>query len=115
AYDPATLADAGVAVVRRPTGGRAILHDREVTYSVTAPSADAGALRESYRRINRLLIDGLSALGAAAQIATTTRVTALDLSPCFERPSPGAGRGRRTRCRLRSRSTPRRGGMTAGR
>jgi lipoate-protein ligase A len=89
AYEPASVADAGFAVVRRLTGGRAILHDREVTYSVTAPSTDAGALRESYRRINRLLIDGLRALGADVEIATTTRVTALDLSPCFERPAPG--------------------------
>jgi lipoate-protein ligase A len=89
AYDPATLARAGVAVVRRPTGGRAILHDREVTYSVTAPATDAGVLRESYQRINRLLIDGLRALGADVEIASTTRVTGLDLSPCFERPAPG--------------------------
>src|SRR5438270_12358260 len=27
----------GVEVVRRPTGGRAILHDRELTYSVALP------------------------------------------------------------------------------
>jgi lipoyl(octanoyl) transferase len=48
AYDPRTLAETGVDVVRRPTGGRTVLHDREVTYSVTAPASDGGALRESY-------------------------------------------------------------------
>ena len=37
-YDEAALLRAGVGVVRRPTGGRALLHDREVTYSVTAPA-----------------------------------------------------------------------------
>ncbi|MFN2565204.1 MAG: biotin/lipoate A/B protein ligase family protein [Gemmatimonadaceae bacterium] len=90
AYDRAALARAGVAVVRRPTGGRAILHEREVTYSVTAPAAGAGALGESYQRINRLLIDGLRALGADVEIApTSTRMPGLDLSPCFERPAPG--------------------------
>jgi lipoate-protein ligase A len=89
AYDPATLARAGFAVVRRPTGGRAVLHDREVTYSVTAPAIGAGALRESYQRINRLLLDGLRSLGLAVEIAATERAPRPDLSPCFEKPSPG--------------------------
>jgi lipoyl(octanoyl) transferase len=89
AYDPGTLESAGVAVVRRPTGGRAVLHDREVTYSVTAPAVDAGALPESYSRINRLLLDGLRSLGVAAEVANLTRAPKPDFSPCFERPSPG--------------------------
>jgi lipoate-protein ligase A len=89
AYDPATLAAAGVAIVRRPTGGRTVFHDREVTYSVTAPSANAGALRESYERINRLLVDGLQTLGVAAEIAATPRAPKPDLTPCFELPSAG--------------------------
>src|SRR5439155_15677346 len=46
-YDLSRLAEQGIAVVRRPTGGRAILHDREVTYSVAGPVDDAGDLRES--------------------------------------------------------------------
>src|SRR5215510_8965643 len=29
----------GVAIVRRPTGGRAVLHDQEVTYSVVLPTS----------------------------------------------------------------------------
>src|SRR5512143_892598 len=37
AYDPDKAASLGVALVRRMTGGRALLHWREVTYSVTAP------------------------------------------------------------------------------
>ena len=89
AYDAAALGRAGVGVVRRPTGGRAILHDREVTYSVTAPATGTGQLRESYDRINRLLVDGLRTLGADVEIAKTTRGSGLDFSPCFERPAPG--------------------------
>jgi lipoyl(octanoyl) transferase len=89
AYDPATLAAVGIPVVRRPTGGRAVLHDREVTYSVTAPANDAGALRESYQRINRLLVDGLRSLGVAAEVAEMPRAPKPDLTPCFELPSPG--------------------------
>ena len=46
-YDLARLLERGIDVVRRPTGGRAILHDREVTYSVVGPIVDAGDLRES--------------------------------------------------------------------
>jgi lipoate-protein ligase A len=89
AYDPAAVTAAGIAVVRRPTGGRAVLHDREVTYSVTAPATNAGAVRESYERINRLLVDGLRSLGVAAEIAETPRAPKPDHTPCFERPSPG--------------------------
>ncbi|MDQ3997890.1 MAG: lipoate--protein ligase family protein [Gemmatimonadota bacterium] len=89
AYDPATLAAAGIAAVRRPTGGRAVLHNREVTYSVTGPATDAGALRESYDRINRLLVAGLGSLGVVAEIAEVARAPKPDLTPCFQRPSPG--------------------------
>src|SRR3954468_2844114 len=47
-YDRAKLQDRRLAVVRRPTGGRAILHHREITYAVAAPVSDAGGLHESY-------------------------------------------------------------------
>src|SRR5512132_3240243 len=43
-YDVEKIRDAEMDVVRRPTGGRAILHHREVTYSVTAPVKDAPPL-----------------------------------------------------------------------
>jgi lipoate-protein ligase A len=89
AYDPALIAQARLAVVRRPTGGRTVLHDREVTYSVTAPIKDGGDLRESYQRINRLLVGGLRSLGVAVEIAETSRAPRPDFSPCFETPSPG--------------------------
>src|SRR3954471_182370 len=53
----------GIGVVRRPTGGRALLHHREITYSVTAPCAHDGGLVAEYRRINLLLGSALGALG----------------------------------------------------
>jgi len=89
AYDAETLVAAGLGVVRRPTGGRAVLHDREVTYSVTGPATDAGALRESYDRINRLLIEALQMLGVEVEVAKQPRAPKPDLTPCFELPSPG--------------------------
>src|ERR1043165_4942296 len=62
-YDRARIDAARLAVVRRPTGGRAILHHREITYAVAAPLDDAGGLHESYLLINRLLVAGLQRLG----------------------------------------------------
>lgn len=66
AYDPAASAERGIDVVRRPTGGRAVYHHRELTYSVTAPTGTWGSLREIYRRINRALATGLRELGVPA-------------------------------------------------
>lgn len=89
-YDIEKLRSASVGVVRRPTGGRAILHDREVTYSVTAPVKDAPSLRETYERINLILLDGLRRLGADVQLASPSqRAPAPSTRPCFETPGKG--------------------------
>jgi lipoate-protein ligase A len=89
-YDLDRIRDLGLDVVRRPTGGRAILHHREITYSVTAPVADAGDLRESYGRINHLLLRALHSLGARAEVAGgTARSSRPGIVPCFDEPAPG--------------------------
>jgi lipoate-protein ligase A len=89
-YDLDRIAALGAGIVRRPTGGRAILHDREITYSVTAPAANAGDLRESYERINRLLLAGLDALGVHAMAADApARSMAPGMAPCFDQPALG--------------------------
>lgn len=89
-YDPDRIRSRGLAVVRRPTGGRAILHDREITYSVTAPADDAGDLRASYERINRLLLTGLARLGVDARVAEReTRGATPGPAPCFAEPWAG--------------------------
>ncbi|HET9426719.1 MAG TPA: lipoate--protein ligase family protein [Gemmatimonadaceae bacterium] len=89
-YDRDRIAGRGFGVVRRPTGGRAILHHREVTYAVAAPAADAGGLHESYLLINRLLVDGLRSLGVDVSVAGS-RVEAMQPGPipCFDHPSSG--------------------------
>ena len=90
-YDLARIAEQRIDVVRRPTGGRAILHHREITYAVTGPVESAGDLRESYARINRLLIAGLQTLGAA-EIEITGNVDRgahPGFVPCFHHPSTG--------------------------
>src|SRR5438105_12432364 len=82
----------GIEVVRRPTGGRAILHDRELTYSVALPASvlgyEAGIL-SSYRRLSRALQAGLQGLGVPAIVAPESEAaTQAVVGPvCFDRPS----------------------------
>jgi lipoate-protein ligase A len=89
-YDLDRIRAAGIDVVRRPTGGRAILHNREVTYSVTAPLEDAAPLRETYSRVNRILQNGLSRLGVTVVPAKSSERAAVpSVRPCFETPAEG--------------------------
>jgi lipoate-protein ligase A len=89
-YDVDKIRSANIDVVRRPTGGRAILHDREVTYSVTSPVRETEPLQETYARINRILLDGLSRLGVNVEVAAPgERATAPSVRPCFEAPVEG--------------------------
>lgn len=68
--DGARCATRNVGLVRRPTGGRAILHEPgDLTYSLTTSDSDdliAGGVMESYRSINRALVEGLRLLGIRA-------------------------------------------------
>jgi lipoate-protein ligase A len=62
---------AGIDVVRRSTGGRAVLHDHEVTYSVIAPlntGLFGGSVLECYRIISEVLQKTLLQLGLPAQL-----------------------------------------------
>jgi lipoate-protein ligase A len=102
-YDRAAITAAGLAVVRRPTGGRAVLHDDEITYSVTAPlspdhhaalpgGARRARARALYSAINHLLLQGLARLGVAAQLASgdaTAHPRSLGTGPCFDTASDG--------------------------
>lgn len=89
-YDRRAARDRGVDIVRRPTGGRAVFHHRELTYAVTAPAGMWGGLRSAYRRINRALLRGLSELGTAAEEAGGGgRSTGRSSRACFRDPMPG--------------------------
>lgn len=59
--------DAGVALALRPTGGGAVLHGNDVTYSVVAP-IEGRSVIASYRWIATALIAGLRTLGVTAEV-----------------------------------------------
>jgi lipoate-protein ligase A len=79
-------------LVRRATGGRAILHTDELTYSVIAPMAEprvSGGVVESYRRLSAGLVRGLELLGVAARADREYALPGRDAkgAVCFETPS----------------------------
>jgi lipoate-protein ligase A len=81
----------GVDVVRRATGGWAILHTDELTYSIAArpddPRAD-GAILDAYRKLSKGLIAGLHILGVPAMMNPVEPGSVHNLSAaCFEVPS----------------------------
>jgi lipoate-protein ligase A len=80
----------GIDVVRRLTGGKLVLHDREVTYSVSSADVSifSSTLAESYRLISQALVRGLEKMGLTARLAglppsSYTR----GILPCFSYPA----------------------------
>jgi lipoate-protein ligase A len=64
--DEQACRDADIDVVRRPTGGRALLHDGCATYALSGPvdgSVFSGGIRASYRRIGEALAAAAQRLG----------------------------------------------------
>ncbi|MFQ5672849.1 MAG: biotin/lipoate A/B protein ligase family protein [Nitrospinales bacterium] len=64
--DVARCRDLNIPIVRRPTGGRAVLHDAELTYCVVAPIRHprfSGSLRQTFYKISHALMRGLDQLG----------------------------------------------------
>ena len=65
----------GIGLVRRVTGGRAVLHAQEITYSVICPESDpiaAGGIITTYTRISAGLAAGLRRLGVDAVLARSS-------------------------------------------
>ena len=83
--------EAGFDYVRRPTGGRAILHGDELTYSLLVSREEprvTGGIVESYRRLSIGLVEGLRLLGADALQANAQRKKIAEKSAaCFDAPS----------------------------
>jgi len=88
-YDLDAAEAEGIQFVRRPTGGRAVLHEDEITYSVVASARVLGGARAAYARINEGLVSGLVRLGVSAEVARGGVTLAPGAGPCFRVPAPG--------------------------
>jgi lipoyl(octanoyl) transferase len=81
----------GWDLVRRPTGGRAVLHTDELTYSVIGPPNEphlAGTVLEAYNRLAAALVEALRLLSLPVEVQG--RLNAINKTPnpvCFEVPS----------------------------
>lgn len=70
-----TLAESGLPVVRRITGGRAVIHDDEVTYSLTAPLSHplfTGGITGTYKVISGCIVAALKDIGVIASLSRST-------------------------------------------
>jgi len=60
----------GIDIVRRYTGGGAVLHDKELTYSIVLDEREVSSnIIESYKKICKCLIKGLGSFGIKAEFA----------------------------------------------
>ncbi len=88
--DVAACMARGIDIVRRPTGGRAILHDREVTYAIVTAANDAlvdrGTIARSYLAISEALLAGLRRLGIKPELAPRPAHPRGKSAACFDEP-----------------------------
>ena len=81
----------GLQIVRRPTGGRAVLHRGDICYSIIAPADDplvAGSIRRSYQKIAAALAQGLALLGLPPLRPAPVRRPLPRTGWCFDAAAP---------------------------
>jgi lipoate-protein ligase A len=88
-YDRRRIAALGLDTVRRPTGGRAVWHDAEVTYAVAGPVTLFGSLPATYRAIHTMLAAALRDLGVPAGLADARPPLLPSAGACFAAPVGG--------------------------
>lgn len=91
AWDVAAMQVAGYDIIRRPTGGRALLHSHEVTYSVVLPLPRDVPWRWAYAAVNERLVEALRALGVPVTLIAAAEAPAVapDGPACFAAPAAG--------------------------
>lgn len=85
-WDRTRITRERVAIVRRPTGGRGVWHDRhDLTYAVTGPLATWGTLRAAYAAIHQVLAGALAQTGIPpVTLAPPARRATLAPGACFD-------------------------------
>jgi lipoate-protein ligase A len=85
-FDVGACRRSGLDVVRRPTGGRAVLHQNDLTYSVVAGTREGVpvTLADAYRLLCRGLLEGFHLLGVEAELGQE-KVRADQPGVCFLR------------------------------
>lgn len=93
AVDREYCAEHGIDIVHRPTGGRAVLHDDELTYAVISndDACFGGTIYANYKRVSEALCDAFQRVGVPAVLAPETRKAPTTRNgadpPCFLSPS----------------------------
>jgi lipoyl(octanoyl) transferase len=82
-YSPQKLAQADLKAVRRRTGGRALLHSREVTYAIAGRADASDTVTSTYMELSDILLTALRALRIPAEISAGTRKENTEGAPCF--------------------------------
>jgi len=85
---PDKVKEYGFGLVRRPTGGRAVLHYDEVTYAIISRTDGilAGSVLESYRKIGEVLLATLREIGIDAKMQNSMpsdKEQKIWVNPCF--------------------------------
>jgi lipoate-protein ligase A len=93
AVDEAFCSEQGIDIVHRPTGGRAVLHDDELTYAVVSNDSTyfGDTIYANYKSVSEALCAAFNRVGVPAILAPETRRVASHAGgndlPCFMSPS----------------------------
>ncbi len=84
----------GLKIVKRPTGGRALLHNQEITFCITGPLEGKKFpknFQENYKLISKIILEALKKLGIPAEIKgkEVYKTSPKNPIPCFSEPAPG--------------------------
>lgn len=69
------IQNTNIDVVRRLTGGRALLHDNEITYSCVMPAKEGISVNDSYKEISKILIDFFKTLGVKLDFGENKKIS----------------------------------------
>jgi lipoyl(octanoyl) transferase len=88
-YDVDQISRLGLDTVRRPTGGRAVWHARELTYAVTGPVTEFSSPQAAYLEIHTLMREALGRVGVHGCLAPASRAARLEAGACFSQVAGG--------------------------